>query len=292
MRITEYLDSSPNGALLSNAELARHYTGRGLRRVMQGYYLLVTTLVLGGIYVWLKAEGGTGVRLTRVTAEQTELFLMASLVPLALAALSGLGMVLLGLWNCLDNAPTRFSARALGMGALVCAVLAPTLVGYCAYTGGARHWSVLLHGLDGLTKLDFFRGPFLLLMVSLLFALFSFVFFSLLVRVLAAGSGERHLTRGVIHNLLLTALVFGGTLGLPMHLYPRASLLPIVVGLAAVWAICFIWHVFLVAGVRTELTTKPWLVKGSSRANLPVIRMATANWVGNPARQPSDPCLN
>ncbi len=233
-----------------NAEPRWRQVRLGLRLVLLGYVVLAAAALAGPALLWLAFHADPALLGPTGAANAKNVLTVAGIIVLGVGVLVGSLPILAGQWLCMANAPSRNGARGLMLVALLCAFLGLGLTVMAPFVGGKWTYTALQDGLEALDRLDVLQGGLLVHLLGLALGLGSCLALCLFLRAIAGyfvyPEGARH----VDVHLFVVSLLIGLSVGVPLMLRPLSSRPEAVLGLAAAWLVCFVWHLFLVGGAR------------------------------------------
>ena len=232
-----------------------HEVARGLQLSLLGSAFLALVGVPGAVLAWVAAYGGSAWQ-ARLSVQGEEA--AAQVVGLALLAVAGLvggGLILLGRWLCLVNAPQRDGAKELMLTCFLCSLTGAGLLAAAHYLGGDRNYGVFRRGPDALALDDFFRSAGTVQLLGLLLLLGSSLLFGRFLHGAARYFGDGPRAGRLDAYFVLLCFVIGGTGG--VYLFPRGSEVRVMAFLVAAgcWLLCFLGNLFLVADARRGIAT-------------------------------------
>jgi hypothetical protein len=248
----KYFKDSPDTALQFNQETGWQEIIKGLGLVVWGYVFLVLGSLVGAGLIWAAVSGGSVSRWldANTNPEDRDKVLAFGVLTLALTACLSYGSVLTGQWRCLMYAPQRQNAKELMYLCLNGVFLASVLNVVGAILDGARTYSALQHGWEGVEGIEW-RSPGNLLQIgSAALGLFASLVFSQFLRNVASCFNDRARVRSVDFNLAFVGLLLGGTIGTLLYVRRPASGAEMLPWLMGGWLFCFAWHLWLVRSVR------------------------------------------
>jgi hypothetical protein len=239
-------DPTDNPLLFCNTETGWQEVSRGLKQVMQGYFLLLAAGVLGSYLVWWATTDSAFALRTTARAKEVQNLLALGVLALAVFGLGGSALILSGQWRCLMHAPQRQNIKELMLLSLNCVLLASLLGVAGAYVAGPQTYALLQQGSSAWAEFGLFSLGSLLVLGSACLGLLGAAFFAQFLRNVASCFDDRRLIRLVDANVGFLGLLVGGSVGLicmrGMAWMP--SLWPWV---GAGWLACFVWQAWLFA---------------------------------------------
>jgi hypothetical protein len=220
---------------------------KGLGLVMWGCAMLVTGGTLGLILLW---QAGSQDPLLPWLEPYRSILLLIGVLTLALTGLLSYGLILIGQWRCLMNAPQQPNTREFLHVCLYSILLALILnvMGVCL--DGSRTYAALQRGGVDLATFDAGSTGNLLQAGAAGLGLFSSLLFSQFLRNVARCFNARNQMGRVDTNLAFVALLLGGSIGTLFWSYRAAFRPEVLPWLLGGWLACVVWHLVLVSGVR------------------------------------------
>jgi hypothetical protein len=243
-------NGSGNSLLHLRTRAKWHEVGRGLQLSLLGSTFLVLVGLPGALLAWVAAYGGSAWRIRLAMQGEESSAQVIGLAVLAVAGLVGGGLILLGRWMCLVNAPQRHGAKELMFTCLLCSVTGVGLLAAAHYLGGAQNYAVFRRGPDALDLGDFLHSAGTLQVLGLLLLLGSSLLFSRFLHASVRYFEDARRARRLDGYFVLLCFVLGGTGG--VFLFPRgsehrATALAVAAGC---WLLCYVGNLYLVADAR------------------------------------------
>lgn len=243
-------NDSGNSVMHLRTRAKWHEIGRGLQLSLLGSIFLLLGGVPGVLIAWVAAYGGPGWQSRLGMLGEAQSAEVVGLALLAIAALVGGGLILLGRWLCLTNAPQRHGAKELMFTCLLASVVGLTLLAAAHYLGGARNYALFHRGPDSLELHDFLRSSGTLQLLGLALLLGSSILFSRFLHGAARYFEDAPRARRLDGYFVILCFMLGGTGG--VFLFPRgsehrATALAVAAGC---WLLCFLANFYLVADAR------------------------------------------
>jgi hypothetical protein len=251
-----YLPQYNSGLQRVRGHAQWHEVGRGLQVAVLGDLVLVALSTPGLLLAWLAVHGGRALQL-QFGVEDADGALWVGLLLTGAAAALGSGLNLLGRWMCLVNAPPQPGVKERLFLSILCSLGGLVLLFTAHFLGGARNYTVLQRGSDGLNVREFFQANGLLQLVGSLMLFFSCVLFSRFLRNVALHFQDLRRARNAERYFLLVCFMLGGTAGALSFPHQFGSRAGILLGVCAGWMVCFLWHLSLMADVRRLLEGGP-----------------------------------
>jgi len=162
----------------------------------------------------------------------------------------GYGLIAVGKWRCLMNAPERFHCRWLMFACMACVLMGPALNLTSSFTG-LQTAPELKGGPEGFKKVEFTTLGGALQLASAILALGSLVLFVLFLRGIARCFEDQACIR--LNDLYLTflAALAAASVHSGFNVMEIISTKPIILAVLGVgWLLAFVGYVFLIMNMR------------------------------------------
>jgi hypothetical protein len=235
-------------------ELGWEDVGKGLTRVVMGYFVLLAGLVVGvGLLIAAFYQVG-GRTPTGGTSPVTFWCFYAGLGILGSIGLFAYIVIFSGQLRCLIGAPERGGARWLMFFTMTCLLIGPT-VNAGASVACVQRAPDFARGPDGFRRLQFTSTGRMLQLASTVGGSLCAVFFLLFLHALARCLQATLLGWSVLLHLLATLTLAG--LSLYLNFDGRTLIVQRqhLIWLGAAWLVNIIWHVLLIGSVRVRIAT-------------------------------------
>jgi hypothetical protein len=237
-----------------------------LTKILLGYFILVVGCIAGACVFVVALRGRELEILPKGTNKNTvELVMWVGGLLLAASSLISYGMVMVGKWRCLMNAPERRAAKWLMFTCILCMLVGPVMQVMFSVGGeGADNFRALKKGEDGVEDVKFEAAGAVLQLVGLAISLSSTVLFVLFLRAVGSCFNNTALVNGIHLYLLYLALLVGGTVKVTLG-GPRILMKPDVL-----MVLGFGWLGFAVGYVLIIVATRICILNGLTQVRSPV----------------------
>jgi hypothetical protein len=234
----------------------------GLAKILQGYAVLI-----GGLSFCAFLVAASTVQLIKAGDGKLPLgalwFFYLGLGLTTLLGPLGYGMIAMGKFRCLMNAPERFHCRWLMFACMACLLMGPALNVTASFTGLSKA-PELKRGPEGFRNVEFTKLGGAMQAVSGVIGLGSLVLFVLFLRAVARCFEDE--LQVALANLYLgiTAFVAAGTLSLGFGAWHVLIKPPVLIGLATIWFLLFLGYLYLI------MTTRGCIARGLAKLRTPL----------------------
>jgi hypothetical protein len=225
---------------------------KGLSRVLLGYFVLMAGPLVGLGLVCLAL-----LNTTPGTHPLNPLYTWVVTVGVGLLSLIGAwgyALVVRGQWKCLINVPERHGARWLMFASMTCLLFSPALTLACSISG-IQHYPEFDRGPMGIKYLEYTPLGGAIQIASGAISLASYALFMGFLRAVACCFEDKARIAHVNFYLWFLACLVVGSVIVITSIADWHHQFELVFMLATGWLASFFWYVFLVASVRSCITT-------------------------------------
>jgi hypothetical protein len=221
---------------------------RGLTLVLAGQLVLGLLALAALVLVGLTRAGAPLSALPREANLQARPVLIA-LALVGTVAFLAYFCVLAGQVRCLAHAAQSHNGKELLYGSVFATLAGPVLSGVAPFLNTDTY--VLLS--RELERLGWLRAEAVLQLGGGALGLLGLFLFARFLQVVARCCQDRGLEERIEYHLLAGFLLLGGSVGMTFFTPHPAQQTPALLGLAAGWLACFLWHVLLISSTRRRL---------------------------------------
>jgi hypothetical protein len=220
----------------------------GLVKILQGYAVLIGGLAFCGfLIVCSVVQIGHAAR-ARLPVSSLWLFYLGIGLPAVFVPL-GYGMIAIGKWRCLMNAPERFHCRWLMFACMACLLMGPA-INITASVTGLKTAPELKRGPEGFRQMKFTPLGAGMQIASGVISFGSLVLFVLFLRGIAkCFEAHARVSLTTLYLVFLAALVVASVyVGFRIDRYMNQPI--VLVGLGVGWLAVFLGYLFLIMVIR------------------------------------------
>ncbi len=256
--------SAPKNPL--QVEYGWREVGKALTKILLGYFILVVGSIAGACLFVLALHGRELEILPKgANKNLVEVLIIFGSLAIGLSCLLSYGMVMVGKWRCLMNAPERRAAKWLMFVCMLCLLVGPVMNALFSISGaGADNYRALHKGREGVADVKFDTTGAVLQLVGAAISLASTVLFVLFLRAVGSCFNSTVLVSGTHLYLLYLALLVGGTVQVMLNGEKSLAKPEIVMALGLGWLGFAVGYVLII------LATRICILNGLSRVRSPL----------------------
>ncbi len=239
---------------------------QALTKILLGYFVLVVGCFAGAILLVLALHGQEMELLPKGRNQNLiEVLITVGSLVMGLSCLLGYGMIMVGKWRCLMNAPERRAAKWLMFICMLCLLVGPVMNAMFSISGaGADNYRALKQGREGVAEVKFDTTGTILQLVGAAISLASTVLFVLFLRAVGSCFNSKILVSGTHLYLLYLALLVGGTVQVTLSAEKSLAKPEVVMALGLGWLGFAFGYVLIV------LATRICILNGLSQVRSPL----------------------
>jgi hypothetical protein len=223
----------------------------GLMKILQGYAVLIFGLGFCALLIVASVVQIIQMPRVKIPLSALWLFYFGIGLPMVIAPL-GYGLIAIGKWRCLMNAPERFHCRWLMFGCMACLLMGPA-INITSSVTGLQTAPELKRGPEGFRQMKFTQLGAGLQIASGIIAFGSLILFVLFLRGCAKCFENR--ARIWLTNLYLAFLValIGASVYVGFRIDHYFNKPLVLIGLGAGWLLVFLGYLVLILIIRSGI---------------------------------------